>query len=110
MASLRNKRTACPLFRGRSRPHRQARGRDLPQVVLTHLNPTAIRPRQAGLVARDLWLPSLPSVVPHPNREIIAGNRVPDLAIVIVNRRGCQVDIAGIGRLWDGLASKKGNS
>ena len=33
--------------------------------------------------------------------EIIAGQHVPDLHFVIVNRLGCHVDLTGIGELWD---------
>ena len=34
--------------------------------------------------------------------EIVAGNHVPDLPFVIVNRVGCHVDLTGIAELWDG--------
>ena len=33
--------------------------------------------------------------------EIIAGDHVPDLPFVIVNRQGIHVDLTGIGELWD---------
>jgi hypothetical protein len=34
--------------------------------------------------------------------EIRAGDHVPDLPFVIVNRQGIHVDLTGIGELWDG--------
>jgi hypothetical protein len=34
--------------------------------------------------------------------EIRAGDHVPDLPFVIVNRQGIHLDLTGIGELWDG--------